>query len=80
MSLPACANIFGVEETPRGTRLAIYVYWSENANIGNPHRYTVEAKSYNHVILFPIFWITYFIANARGVYKEALTHFLAHSL
>ena len=84
MSRPACARprkeLHGRALPSWGTTPAIYVYWFENANSGNSRRYTVDAKSYNHVILFPIFWITDFTASSRSVYKEALTNFLAHSL
>jgi hypothetical protein len=39
----------------------------------------VDTKSYNHLILFPVFWINFFTLDERRVYKDALTNFLEHS-
>jgi hypothetical protein len=60
------------------TREAQYVYMFQNKETGKSHCYAVDTKTYNHVVLFPIVWISFFTANERRVYKDALTNFLGH--
>jgi len=62
-----------------GTRPSEYTYSFKHTPTGKSHTYTVDSKSYNHLILFPVFWITFFTLDERGVYKDALENFLEHS-
>ena len=62
-----------------GTRKSEYVYSFGDKASGRAHRYEVDQKTYHHLTLFPVFWITFFTADERKVYKDALTNFLERS-
>ena len=62
-----------------GTRESEYTYSFKEKSTGKSHTYMVDSKSYNHLILFPVFWVSFFTLNEKRVYKNALTNFLEHS-
>ena len=62
-----------------GTRKSEYTYSFKEKPTGKSHTYMVDTKSYNHLILFPVFWISFFTLDENRVYKNALTNFLEHS-
>jgi hypothetical protein len=62
-----------------GTRKSEYAYSFKDKASGSAYSYAVDTKSYNHLILFPVFWINFFTLDERRVYKDALTNFLEHS-
>lgn len=62
-----------------GTRPNQYIYSFENTITGSKHRYAVDQKSYNHLIFFPAFWISFFTLNEYRVYEKALIKFLEGS-
>ncbi len=59
-----------------GTRHGEFEYRFET-NI-NPmvHTYRVDRKSYNHLLLIPVFWVSFFTLNEQKPYQEALVHFV----
>jgi hypothetical protein len=62
------------------TRKSEYVYSFTDKASGTTHRYTVDTKGYNHLILTPLYFIWVFTLDKdqRNVYKDALTNFLEH--
>lgn len=62
-----------------GTRPSEYRYSFKDKRSGKSHTYAVDTKSFNHLALFPFFWITFLTANESGVYKNAVTNFMEHS-
>lgn len=62
-----------------GTRKSEYTYAFDDKSSGKSHSYTVDSKSYNHLVLFPVFWITFFTLDESRVFKDALNNFLEHS-
>ncbi len=56
-----------------------YTYFFKEKSTGKSHTYTVDLKTYNHLILFPVYWINLFTLDENRVYKNALTNFLEHS-
>lgn len=61
------------------TRPAQYTYHFTDRESGKEHRYTVDTKTYHHLILFPVFWVNFLLRDESDRYKEALTNFLEHS-
>jgi len=62
-----------------GTRRSTYIYTFKDKPTGRSHSYSVDSKSFNHLILFPVFWISFFTMDESRVYKEALANFIEHS-
>ncbi|MGH8371333.1 MAG: hypothetical protein ACRETO_01210 [Gammaproteobacteria bacterium] len=62
-----------------GTRPEQYVYSFKNKIDGKSHSYIVDVKSYNHIILFPVSWITLITADEYRTYKKALINFVKNS-
>lgn len=62
-----------------GTRPAQYIYTFTNKTDGKSHSYIVDLKTYNHIILFPVFWISFFTADEYRTYKKALINFINNS-
>lgn len=62
-----------------GTRPAQYTYSFTNKENEESHSYVVDQKSYNHLILFPVFWITFITADEYKTYKEAIINFIKNS-
>lgn len=59
-----------------GTRYDEYSYTFEKTGEKKAHSYYVNAKSYNHLILFPIFWVDFFTCDESRVYEKALRNYL----
>jgi len=51
----------------------------ENVSEKKKHYYTVDQKTFAHLILFPIFWVTFLTLDDMSKYENALTNFLNHS-
>ncbi|HET6464547.1 MAG TPA: hypothetical protein VFH55_02920 [Nitrospiria bacterium] len=62
-----------------GTRPGEYVFTFEDVETKKSHSYIVDKKSFNHLILFPIFWVTFITSNQIHIYKTALTNFIQSS-
>lgn len=60
-----------------GTRPSEYRYTFRDTDSGFENVYTVDRKSYSHLVLFPVFWVTFFTADESRVYKEAVTDFVS---
>ncbi|MDA9003978.1 hypothetical protein N9J26_00655 [bacterium] len=59
-----------------GTKYGQYAFTFTHKNSGHSHSYEVDKKSYNHLILFPVFWVTFFTADEQRAYAHALENFL----
>lgn len=59
-----------------GTRYDEYAYTFEWVGKKKAHNYYVNSKSYNHLILFPIFWIDFFTCDESRVYEKTLLNYL----
>jgi hypothetical protein len=53
-----------------------YKYYFENVSMKREHSYSVDKKTFAHLILFPIFWVTFITLDEMDVYKKALINFL----
>jgi hypothetical protein len=53
-----------------------YKFYFENASMKREHSYSVDKKTFAHLILFPIFWVTFITLDEMDVYKKALINFL----
>ena len=62
-----------------GTRPSQYIYTFEDTKTKKKHNYYIDQKSYNHLILFPVFWVTFITLNEFNVYEKALTDFIEGS-
>lgn len=59
-----------------GTRYDQFVYTFENKVSKKSFSYEVDQNSYNHLVLFPVFWVTFFTADEQKIYKSAITNFV----
>jgi hypothetical protein len=59
-----------------GTRYDEYTYTFEKVGEKKAHSYYVHSKSYNHLILFPIFWIDFIIYDESKAYEKSLRNYL----
>jgi hypothetical protein len=62
-----------------GTREREYTFGFNDIKLKKEHIYVIDNKSYNHIILFPVFWITFVTLDKGDVYAEALSNFLENS-
>jgi len=62
-----------------GTKYDQYVFTFTHKDSGQSHSYHIDQNNYNHLILFPVFWVTFFTADEQMAYKNALTNFLKSS-
>ena len=62
-----------------GTKYGQFVFTFTNNRGGQSHSYTIDQNNYNHIVLFPIFWVTFFTANEQEAYVSALTNFIKSS-
>jgi len=62
-----------------GTRPEQFLFSFKSINTEKSYIYTVDSKSYNHLILFPIFWVTFFIADEYSTFQKAITNFVKKS-
>jgi hypothetical protein len=62
-----------------GTRPGVLKYTFGNMGTKQGHTYFIDEKSYGHILLFPISWITFITLDEMDVYKKTLTNFLEGS-
>lgn len=62
-----------------GTKYGQFVFTFTNNGSGHSYSYTVDQNNYNHIILFPVFWVLFFTANEQKAYISALTNFIKSS-
>lgn len=59
-----------------GTRHNEYSYAFEAVGVKSVHTYTVDSKSFNHLVCLPFFWTMFFTLDEPKVYEEALRNYL----
>lgn len=62
-----------------GTKYGQYTFTFTNADTAHTHTYVVDQRDYNHLVLFPVFWVTFFTANEHRAYANALANFAKSS-
>jgi len=62
-----------------GTRYGEYEYTFENKLLKKNHKFLVDRPAFNHIIVFPIFWLSFLWPDEIELYKKALTNFLENS-
>ena len=62
-----------------GTREAQYIYDFKNTVTGKSKTYYVDEKSFAHILLLPVFWITFFTLDEGEKYEDALKDFIGNS-
>ncbi len=63
-----------------GTRPNEFCYTFELVGEKAAHCYYIDGKSYNHVILFPLFLINLITLDESRVYRKALHNYLTHKV
>ena len=56
-----------------------YNFEFESETTGRKHKYWVNETRYNHLILFPVFWLNFFKDNAFDKYEQALDNFIENN-
>ena len=41
--------------------------------------YALDIKSYSHIVLFPVFWVSFLTPSEPRLFERALQQFLVHS-
>ena len=59
-----------------GTREKVLEYSFIEASRNRSHDFYIDEHTYNHIILFPIFWINFLTMDENRIYKEALANFI----
>ena len=59
-----------------GTRYGEYEYTFENVSLKNNHKYFIDRPAFNHIIVFPVFWLSFLWPDEIELYKKALSNFL----
>lgn len=62
-----------------GTRPSEYIYTFEDTKTNKIHTYYIDKKSYSHLILFPVFWVTFITLDEFKIYEKALANFIEGS-
>ena len=62
-----------------GTRYGEFKYRFENTPRQTSHTYFVDRPAFNHIIVFPVFWVSFFWPDEIDLYKKALANFLDNS-
>ncbi|OGU16524.1 MAG: hypothetical protein A2076_02270 [Geobacteraceae bacterium GWC2_53_11] len=62
-----------------GTRYGEYRYTFTNVPLRKDKSYYVDRPAFNHIILFPFFWLSFLGPNEIELYERALTNFLENS-
>jgi len=57
----------------------VYKYSFVSVSTKRGHSYSVDRKTFAHLVLFPIFWITFITSDDIADYKKALANFLENS-
>jgi tetratricopeptide (TPR) repeat protein len=63
-----------------GTRYDEYRYTFEEIGVKKAHSYYINTKSYNHLFLFPIFWIDFITMDESRVFRKTLHNYLTHAV
>ena len=58
-----------------GTRPSQYIYTFDDTETKKQNIYYIDEKSYNHLILFPVFWVTFIMLDEFNVYEKSLSNF-----
>lgn len=62
-----------------GIRPGTFIYTFENTSRGRGYTYFIDKKSFSHILLFPIAWVTFINLNEMNIYKETLANFIEGS-
>jgi len=62
-----------------GTRYGEYEYTFDNALLKEKHKFFVDRPAFNHIIVFPVFWLSFLWPDEIELYKKALANFLENS-
>lgn len=62
-----------------GTRPDVYTYTFYDIENSSSHEYSIDNVSFNHIALFPVFWVTFLIADEYKDYESALKNFIENS-
>lgn len=62
-----------------GIKWKEYTYTFEDMLLKKECIYEIDEKYYNHLILFPVFWVSLINLNKINAYKASLTNFLEES-
>lgn len=62
-----------------GTKYEQYVFTFTHNDSGQTYSYKIDQNNYNHIILFPVFWVIFFTADEQEAYKSALINFIKSS-
>ena len=62
-----------------GIRSSEYTYKFTNRVNSGHHSYSIDNVSFNHLILFPFFWVTFFTLDEQRAYENALSNFIENS-
>ena len=62
-----------------GTRPNEYTYTFSNLENSASHEYSIDNVSFNHLVLFPVFWLTFFTLDETKEFEDALENFIKNS-
>ena len=62
-----------------GTRPNEYTYTFSNISNGASHEYSIDNVSFNHLVLFPVFWVTFLTLDESKEFESALENFIENS-
>lgn len=62
-----------------GTSEGEYKFTFTDLASAKDHTYLIDEKSYNHITLVPVSWITFVLLDKQAIYKKALANFLESS-
>ena len=62
-----------------GTRPNEYTYTFKNIENGSSHEYSIDNVSFNHLVLFPVSWVTFLTLDETKEYEGALENFIENS-
>lgn len=62
-----------------GTRRSEYLYTFTNKTDSIKHSYAIDSVAFNHLVLFPVFWITFFTLDEKRAFERALSNFIENS-
>lgn len=58
-----------------GVKYGQYVFSFTHIDSNTQYSYQVDQYNYNHLLLFPFFWVTLITADEQRIYQKALTNF-----
>ncbi|MEX1664301.1 hypothetical protein [Zhongshania arctica] len=62
-----------------GTRPNEYTYTFRNLENSASHKYSIDNVSFNHLVLFPVFWVTFLTLDETKEFERALENFIENS-